>query len=110
MAFGATEGIEKVVNVARRNNKWARTGDARPLPRHGDQLLGMRVETGPSWSRHELFYVRTMSGVDAIKSNICPGCDNIIPAGISHIVAWPKDVGRGPQDRRHWHSYCWQRR
>ena len=36
----------------------------------------------------------------------CPGCDQEL-VGVAHVVAWPQ--GR-PDDRRHWHSPCWQAR
>jgi hypothetical protein len=40
----------------------------------------------------------------------CPGCDQEIPPGVGHVVAWPAD-GRGDlTDRRHWHRACWQAR
>ncbi len=48
------------------------------------------------------------------KTYICPGCLQNIKPGVSHIVAWQTDHFFGPevaaQERRHWHSNCWNRR
>lgn len=38
----------------------------------------------------------------------CPGCDQLLPAGVPHVVAWRAD-GDG-DDRRHWHAACWAHR
>ena len=43
----------------------------------------------------------------ALKTYICPGCTQEIPAGMGHTVAVPRDA---PDLRRHWHHVCWQRR
>ena len=45
----------------------------------------------------------------------CPGCDQEIVPGTPHIVAWPADGARmaggiGVEERRHWHTTCWQNR
>jgi hypothetical protein len=46
----------------------------------------------------------------ATKTYRCPGCDQEIPPGTQHVVAWPAD-GRGDLgDRRHWHNACWEAR
>ncbi|GGC12165.1 hypothetical protein [Cellulomonas carbonis] len=48
------------------------------------------------------------------KAYTCPGCRQQIPPGTAHVVAWAADGLLGPQaaldDRRHWHSACWQHR
>lgn len=50
--------------------------------------------------------VRHVAGASAQgKSYRCPGCDQMIPDGVPHVVAWP-DHG-GVDDRRHWHKACW---
>jgi hypothetical protein len=81
--------------------------------------------------------VRSISGTAATKAYRCPGCDQEIPAGTPHVVAWPAgdgaersstlaadepegtgshaaerswDAGGGSPERRHWHTRCWQRR
>ncbi|HSK58625.1 MAG TPA: hypothetical protein VK935_06180 [Actinomycetospora sp.] len=78
------------------------------------------------WVREEGgWVVRSISGTAATKSYRCPGCEQEIPAGTPHVVAWPADepegTGRhgaerscraegGSPERRHWHTRCWQRR
>ncbi|MGH3388325.1 MAG: ATP/GTP-binding protein [Actinomadura sp.] len=64
-----------------------------------------RTEEGPDgeWA------VRAVSGAGVTKPYRCPGCDQEIPPGVGHVVAWPLD-GRGAEDRRHWHRSCWQAR
>jgi len=61
-----------------------------------------------------VFDVRTVAGTAAVKSYRCPGCGQIINPGQSHVVAWPKLPGlisaSGLEERRHWHTSCWQRR
>ena len=52
---------------------------------------------------------RRVSGSAATKPYRCPGCDQEIPPGTAHLVAWPAHTS-GPADRRHWHNPCWQRR
>ncbi|MDS1270486.1 ATP/GTP-binding protein [Lipingzhangella sp. LS1_29] len=71
-------------------------------PVSGDE----RRETGPDgeWA------VRRVSGAAATKSYRCPGCAQEIPAGTPHVVAWPVDTGGGVEERRHWHTACWERR
>ncbi len=59
---------------------------------------GERVEDG--------YVVRRVAGGDG-RAYRCPGCDHEMPAGPPHVVAWPE--GR-PDDRRHWHTACWQAR
>ncbi|APT84566.1 hypothetical protein [Corynebacterium aquilae] len=95
--------------MARRNNKWAR-GASRPLPTHGAAFFGAQVQEGPSWDFGQEYLVRRISSDRAQKFYVCPGCNQDIPPGIAHIVAWPRDGLRGAEDRRHWHNACWQRR
>jgi hypothetical protein len=58
--------------------------------------------------------VRTVSGAAATKAYRCPGCNVEIAPGTPHVVAWPDMPGllstRGVDERRHWHTSCWQRR
>ncbi|WP_418276295.1 hypothetical protein ACNHYB_15695 [Isoptericola jiangsuensis] len=55
--------------------------------------------------------VRTVRGGD--KAYTCPVCHQQIPPGAAHVVAWEND-GRGSEagveNRRHWHSSCFERR
>jgi hypothetical protein len=53
--------------------------------------------------------VRAVAG-DAGKVYRCPGCDQEIPAGVPHVVAWPADERGDLSDRRHWHTGCWRAR
>ncbi|HEY2669229.1 MAG TPA: hypothetical protein VGJ07_02515 [Rugosimonospora sp.] len=54
--------------------------------------------------------IRLIPGGSSPKAYRCPGCDQEIPPGVAHLVAWPAD-GRGDlSDRRHWHSGCWRAR
>jgi hypothetical protein len=54
--------------------------------------------------------VRTVSANSAVKDYRCPGCDQVIRAGLPHVVAWPDDDHGSVTDRRHWHSPCWAAR
>ncbi|MDR0488559.1 MAG: hypothetical protein LBG99_04025 [Propionibacteriaceae bacterium] len=58
--------------------------------------------------------VRPVAGATATKVYRCPECLTSIPEGTAHIVAWPDTPSLGSDravdDRRHWHSGCWQRR
>ncbi|WP_314028734.1 hypothetical protein [Corynebacterium argentoratense] len=95
--------------MGKRNNKWARQ-PARPLPTDGVAYFGTQVQEGPSWDWGQPYLVRYMGAAAAKKTYICPGCNQTIPPGIRHVVAWPQQSGRGGDDRRHWHSACWNRR
>ena len=44
------------------------------------------------------------------KTYRCPGCDQEIPPGVAHLVAWPADERGDLSDRRHWHVGCWRAR
>ena len=62
--------------------------------------------------RNEEWRVRAVAG-DSGKFYRCPGCDQEIPPGVGHLVAWPTSgVGGlgGVDDRRHWHRACWTAR
>ncbi|WP_370548664.1 hypothetical protein [Corynebacterium sp. LK32] len=54
--------------------------------------------------------MRNISAGQSNKVYRCPGCDQEIMPGTSHIVAWPQDYGAGADDRRHWHTNCWRNR
>ncbi|MEO3935927.1 hypothetical protein V3N99_04115 [Dermatophilaceae bacterium Soc4.6] len=54
--------------------------------------------------------VRQVTGASATRPYLCPGCQQDVPVGVPHVVAWPADGVGGVGDRRHWHSGCWQRR
>ncbi|MEU8349284.1 ATP/GTP-binding protein [Streptomyces sp. NPDC048845] len=70
----------------------------------GDRYGLDRRET---W-RGETWVVRQIGGGSAAKNYRCPGCDQEIPPGVPHVVAWAE---HGPvDDRRHWHRACWNAR
>ena len=50
--------------------------------------------------------VRSVTGESA-KTYRCPGCDQEIRPGVPHVVAWRQ---ADAEDRRHWHTPCWQAR
>jgi len=54
--------------------------------------------------------VQHLPGSD--KEYRCPGCDQVIPPGTAHVVAWRSDdlLGDGVAGRRHWHSSCFSAR
>ncbi len=58
------------------------------------------------------FLVREVPASRAIKSYVCPGCQNSIPAGMAHVLAWPETpsmgFASGMEQRRHWHKHCWR--
>jgi hypothetical protein len=56
--------------------------------------------------------VRRITGSASTKSYTCPSCHQPIPPATPHVVAWPVEAsfyGGGPEDRRHWHTGCWDR-
>ncbi|GAA2931951.1 ATP/GTP-binding protein [Streptomyces enissocaesilis] len=58
------------------------------------------------WWQGEEWSVRRVAGANAAgKRYRCPGCDQEIPSGVPHLVAW-SEYG-GVDDRRHWHKACW---
>lgn len=58
--------------------------------------------------------VQRITGSASTKVYRCPGCDHEIRPATPHIVAWPFDLGasddRRIQERRHWHTPCWNAR
>ncbi|NLU67109.1 ATP/GTP-binding protein [Streptomyces sp. HNM0574] len=65
------------------------------------------LERSVEWQGEE-WAVRQISGNAASKHYRCPGCDQEIPPGVPHVVAWAL-MGDG-DDRRHWHKSCWNAR
>ncbi|MCX3064120.1 ATP/GTP-binding protein [Streptomyces beihaiensis] len=62
-------------------------------------------ESTESWQGED-WSVRHVAGASAAgKTYRCPGCDQLIPSGVAHVVAWPQYAG--VDDRRHWHKACW---
>lgn len=58
-----------------------------------------------SWQGEEWAAWNVAGASAAGKRYRCPGCDQEIPSGVPHVVAWP-EYG-GVDDRRHWHKACW---
>lgn len=56
----------------------------------------------------------TVRRVTGDKTYRCPGCQQEIPPGTRHVVAWARDAiggeAAGLESRRHWHASCWERR
>jgi hypothetical protein len=67
------------------------------------------VQAVQEWADGE-WLVRTIPGGAATKAYRCPGCDQEIPAGVAHVVAWAADGHGDPDNRRHWHASCWRSR
>ncbi|MGE2837047.1 hypothetical protein [Mycobacterium sp. SMC-4] len=65
------------------------------------------VEVGPDGDDYE---VRPITATRATKVYRCPGCDHEIRPATAHVVVWPADGAGGVEDRRHWHTACWQHR
>ena len=74
-------------------------------PSRGGGAWAQETEEGPDGE----WIVRAISGAGAAKPYRCPGCDQEIPPGVAHVVAWRAD-DEGGRDRRHWHRPCWQAR
>lgn len=89
--------------MARRPSKHLRT--ARPL---GAGHAAAAAKADGRW------LVRSIPGASAGKTYRCPGCSQEIPVGLAHVVVWPAEpswhVSSGLDERRHWHTSCWQRR
>jgi len=83
-------------------------------PRDIEKAFGFqRVES----ARDGDWIVRSVAGASTTKTYRCPGCDQEIRPGVPHLVAWPADTeqaawhgGGGLDDRRHWHTPCWNAR
>ena len=86
--------------MARRHHR--RDDEVRPLQVGG---VDRTVEVdGRSWT------VRNLRGDAAGRTYRCPGCNQEVPSGSPHVVAWPTDVPDGAEQRRHWHTPCWTAR
>jgi hypothetical protein len=75
------------------------------VPRSSGSAAAHRVD---QWHGSD-YAVRTVTGTSAVKAYRCPGCDQLIPAGVPHVVAWPND-DPSADERRHWHTACWTAR
>lgn len=98
-----------------RSNRPRRGGrPLRPADAPAERPLGAGMQRVESHADGD-WVVRPVTGSGgAGKSYRCPGCDQLVPAGTAHVVAWPADGLTGPaaavEDRRHWHRPCWDSR
>jgi hypothetical protein len=89
----------------RRNRPRDGASPSEPVSDGGGGPDRFGLQRTESWQGEEWF-VRMVSGAAAAgKRYRCPGCDQEIPSGVPHVVAWP-EYG-GVDDRRHWHKACW---
>lgn len=91
-------GAARTVSAASRSGAESTRGDGEQR-RYG-------LDRTEDW-RGEEWVVRHVGGTTG-KRYRCPGCDQEIPTGVPHVVAWQRlgDV----DDRRHWHKACWNAR
>jgi hypothetical protein len=89
--------------AARRRDKHQRnTGDSRTAaPRSSLNDFVEDPETG------EMAEFRRLQHYQATKTYVCPGCNQEIRPGTGHVVIVPL---RRSDDRRHWHTPCWEHR
>lgn len=80
----------------------------RPLNTHS-LMGGVRYEKGRDGEEYKVRHIP-----QGAKDYVCPGCDGVIPRGQAHEVVWSEDTLFGAQygidNRRHWHTSCWQHR
>jgi hypothetical protein len=104
-------------NDARAAGRGRSSGRGQPAdrePRDIEKAFGFqRAES----ARDGDWIVRSVAGASTAKTYRCPGCDQEIRPGMPHLVAWPADSdqaawhgGGGLDDRRHWHTPCWNAR
>ncbi len=90
--------------MARRPSKHARP--ARPLSL--GSFAAVEAKADGEWM------VQSMPADLATKPYTCPGCGLSVAPGAAHVVAWPRHPSIGSasavDERRHWHTTCWQRR
>jgi len=77
----------------------------------------MPIEEGPRWTFRgdpraleavaDGWHLRVVQPYRALKTYRCPGCDQEIFPRTMHLVVWPEG---SPEQRRHWHRACWDRR
>ncbi|AWB82095.1 hypothetical protein C3B44_06775 [Corynebacterium yudongzhengii] len=80
-----------------RKNRRRRSAQ-RALPADGAAFYGTQ--------RRGTYLWRHIGASRATKYYLCPWCNQDIPPGIAHVVAWDE---LRPDDRRHWHRRCWER-
>ncbi|HEX8304613.1 MAG TPA: hypothetical protein VF612_07035 [Jatrophihabitans sp.] len=91
-----------------RRNLPARHGTRKPAASPERTGAGEQAQ----WWRGVEYRVRAVSGAASAapaRPYRCPGCDQLLPVGVGHLVAWPADDLEA-SDRRHWHTACWSAR
>lgn len=73
----------------------------------GPGRLTVTARRRPALPPEEPVEVRRIQPYQALKTYLCPGCNQDIPPGLGHLVVVPV----GAVDlRRHWHRSCWENR
>lgn len=110
-------GVRPCLTITARGRAALRSDGVSPRhnrrePGRGDGEVPARgVDRAEAWPDGD-WVVRQVAG-DRGKAYRCPGCDQEIPPGVGHVVAWRSDgfgAGSGPDARRHWHGPCWRAR
>ena len=83
----------------------ARAAEARRALRSGDDPGPARPPAGEQVEADVV--VRRGPGCASGKAYRCPGCEQEVRPGTPHVVAWPVGL---PDERRHWHTPCWEAR
>jgi hypothetical protein len=81
-----------------------------PDPPESDRGPGAYGPQGTEEHADGEWVVRRVTGAGATKTYRCPGCDQEIRPATPHVVAFPADDYGNVEDRRHWHTPCWQAR
>ncbi|SMO51340.1 hypothetical protein [Propioniciclava tarda] len=89
--------------MARRPSK-----HVRPARALASSFAGSQVKSDGDW------VLQSIGAGRSEKAYLCPGCNQQIAAGASHVVVWPSvpaiGATSGLDDRKHWHRPCWDRR
>ena len=90
---------------------WRSHGPAQPVEGGGDRAPGLSSpDRGAAVDEHlgaEELEIRKVQPYQARKAYLCPGCNQDITEGLSHLVVVPRAA---PELRRHWHHPCWAHR
>ncbi|MCU1473660.1 MAG: ATP/GTP-binding protein [Amnibacterium sp.] len=92
--------------MPRRNRPRGPADDEEDLPLRVGPAFRVETRRGRRWN------VQPVSGVQALKPYLCPGCGLTIAEGTAHVVVWRADGVLGEtvdlEARRHWHPHCWR--
>lgn len=91
-------------NRPRRRGRPLRRETGGPPPADRRPLVVEVEFEGQSWA------ARQVRGNDSGRSYLCPGCQQEVSAAAPHTVAWPVAAMHGVENRRHWHTPCWNAR